>query len=135
VYKANKKPKGSIDFKFPQSILKRTETFIENQNPFVKIIAQHYKVDTTKTKKDYDFKTDKGTGLMKVWGEVKMTDEYKSMTTRQRKEYSRDEMYDYLIKNTQFITHTNPQGVTSIYNLTHINPYAEEDPEAEYKKP
>jgi phage/plasmid-associated DNA primase len=133
VYKEHKKPNGMIDLKFPQSILKRTATFIENQNPFVKIIAQNYTV--TAMEKPTDFKKLKGIGFAKIWGEVKMTEEYKNMTTRQRKEYSRDELYDYLRKNKQFITNTTAQDVSSIYNLTRINLYEEEDPEAEYKKP
>jgi hypothetical protein len=136
VYKEHKKPNGSIDLKIPQSILKRTDTFIENQNPFVKIIAQNYKIDTEmeRPKDDKDFKKMKGQGLAKIWGEVKMTEEYKNMTTRQRKEYSRDELYEYLRKNKQFITHTTAQETSTIYNLTRINLYEEEDPEAEYKK-
>jgi hypothetical protein len=139
VYKEHKKEAGGIDLKIPQSILKRTETFIENQNPFVKIIAQNYTVDTAMTvpKEEKEFKKLKGTGFAKIWGEVKMTEEYKNMTTRQRKEYSRDELYEYLRKNKQFITHTSAQDVSSIYNLTRINMYepepVEKDPEAEYK--
>jgi hypothetical protein len=85
-------------------------------------------------KTDTEFKKMKGQGLAKIWGEVKMTEEYKNMTTRQRKEYSRDELYEYLRKNKQFITHTTAQETSTIYNLTRINLYEEEDPEAEYKK-
>jgi len=136
VYKEHKDETGGIDIKIPQCLRQRTDAFIENQNPFVKLIAQTYKIDTEMKRptEEKEFKKLKGTGFVKIWGEVKMTEEYQSMTTRQRKEYSRDELYDYLKKNKQFITHTTPQEISSIYNLTRINQYEEEDPDAEYKK-
>jgi hypothetical protein len=124
VYKEHKKETGGMDFKFPQSILKRTDTFIENQNPFVKIIAQNYTVEA-QLLPYYKTTKAKGTGFNKIWGEVKITDEYKSMTTRQRKEYSRDELYDYLKKN--FVTETNAQGVSVVFNLTLMHLYDEPD--------
>jgi hypothetical protein len=121
VYKEHKCDKDGIDFKIPKCLRQRTEAFIENQNPFGKIMKEYYVVDDLV----------KAVKIKSIWDKVKELDEYRSMTTRQKKEYSRDELYDYIKKNYE--TETSPQGVTTVFKLKFLNPEYE-DPEAEYKK-
>ena len=114
VYKEHKKEKGGIHFKFPQSITKRTAEFIENQNPFGKIMKEYYEVYTPSP-------TDKPIKLKTVWDKIKYVEEYKSMTTRQKKEYSRDELYEYLKKH--YKVEPDAHRVEFLYNVKEIQEY------------
>ena len=105
VYREHKEETGGIDFKIPQCLRKRTDAFIENQNPFVKIMKECYTIDE-KAKTPVKMKS--------IWDRVKDAEEYRNMTARQRKEYSRDELYDYVKKN--YTTKTTDQ-VTSVLNI------------------
>jgi phage/plasmid-associated DNA primase len=115
VYKEHKEETGGIDFKIPKCLIQRTEAFIENQNPFVKIMKEYYAVDETVTKP---------VKIKSIWDRVKDTEEYRSMTTRQKREFSRDELYEYIKKNYE--TKTIDQA-TFVYKIREINQYDETD--------
>ena len=122
VYREHKKETGGIDYKIPKSLRQRTDAFIANQNPFIKIINQYYTINgvtkVPEVKKG-------GLGFSKIWNRIKMTDDYKNMTSRQKKEYSRDELYAYLKK--KYVCYTSPQDISTVYNLSEINEYEEPD--------
>jgi phage/plasmid-associated DNA primase len=107
VYKEHKEETGGIDFKLPNSLRQRTEAFIENQNPFVKIMKEYYAVDEKAEK----------VKIKTIWDRVKDTEEYRSMTSRQKREFSRDELYEYVKKN--YDTKTIDQA-TFVYNIREI---------------
>lgn len=113
VYREHKQETGGIDFKIPKCLRQRTEAFIDNQNPFNKLMKEYFVVDEKA----------KEVKLKWVWDKVKELEEYRSMTARQKREYSRDELYDYVKKNYE--TKTTDQ-VTVVYKIRFLNPEYDE---------
>jgi len=95
IYKENYILNVGINFTVPEDIKKRTETFIENQNLFQKVFNDLFiKVDIDLKNKD-DLKN-KVLKIREVWEQIIQSQEYKSITYREKRQYGRDEFYKWI---------------------------------------
>ena len=84
-----------IVFNIPESVRLRTESFIENQNLFQKVFNSYWgKVDVDdNNKKDVEAKT---TSVKDIWDSITQSEEYKTLTYREKRQYGRDEFYKWI---------------------------------------
>lgn len=95
VYKENYIENVGINFTIPEDIRKRTEMFIENQNLFQKVFNDLYiKVNIIPNDKA-DLKA-KSIKIREVWEDIVMSQEYKAITYREKRQYGRDEFYKWI---------------------------------------
>ena len=84
-----------IKFTVPESIRLRTEQFIENQNLFQKVFNSNWeKVDIIPN--DTEDKINKTYALKEIWTSITMSEEYKTLTYREKRQYGRDEFYKWI---------------------------------------
>jgi hypothetical protein len=101
VYRAHKdtsKGDAGLIFTVPEKIRLKSEQFIENQNLFVKVFNENWeKVDIDPNKEgDVAAKT---TEVITIWYSITMSDEYKSLNFREKRQYSRNEFYKWIEEN------------------------------------
>jgi hypothetical protein len=95
VYRDNYIESVGINFTIPEDIRKRTETFIENQNLFQKVFNDLYiKVNVIPNNKA-DLKL-KSVKIRTVWEDIIMSQEYRAITYREKRQYGRDEFYKWI---------------------------------------
>lgn len=85
-YQDKERKTNGIKFVVPASIRERTNKLMEGFNLFHKITKDMWEVGDNGKK----------VGLKEIWDSIKEHPEYKSLTTRVKKQYSRDEYYTYL---------------------------------------
>lgn len=93
-YRDTKKNTG-MQFTIPESVRLRTEKFIENQNLFQKVFNSFWgKVEVNyNSKEDVEAKT---TQVKNIWESITMSEEYKNLTYREKRQYGRDEFYKWI---------------------------------------
>jgi hypothetical protein len=95
IYKESLNGVAGIEFLIPESIRKRTEIFIENQNLFQKIFNELWqKVDVNLNNKA-DIK-DKTVSLKEIWTTIINNIEYKALSSRDKRQYGRDDFYKWI---------------------------------------
>ena len=95
VYRHFKDKENGIKFDIPESIIKRTEKFLENQNLFQKVFNSYWK----KVDVDFNNKEDikkKTIQVKDIWESILNSQEYKNLTYREKRSYGRDECYKWL---------------------------------------
>jgi phage/plasmid-associated DNA primase len=97
IYKTyrDKEQNTGIIFTIPESVRLRTKEFIENQNLFQKVFSSVWE----KVEVDYNDKKDikdKTTYLSDIWDSITQSEEYKNLTYREKRQYSRDECYKWV---------------------------------------
>jgi len=100
VYKEYCDGANGIKFVVPESVKQRTEIFIENQNLFQKVMNSVWKKvdikllkDGTQDPQDLLVKTIK---VKDMWDSITMSDEYRSLSYRNKRQYSRDDFYKWI---------------------------------------
>jgi phage/plasmid-associated DNA primase len=91
----DKEQNTGIIFTIPESVRLRTKDFIENQNLFQKVFSSVWE----KVEVDYNDKKDikdKTTKLSDIWDSITQSEEYKNLTYREKRQYSRDECYKWV---------------------------------------
>jgi phage/plasmid-associated DNA primase len=84
-----------MQFTIPESIRLRTEQFIENQNLFQRVFSNVWgKVDVDYSNKE-DIKA-KTTPVARMWESITFSEDYKNLTYREKRQYSRDEFYKWI---------------------------------------
>lgn len=97
VYKKNYTPDVGILYSIPQSVRIKTEKFIEDQNPFQKVIYDNYDIVEDETKR---------IKFSELWSVFQSSEDYKSLKTRREKtDYGRVEFYKWLGKFKTFEDH------------------------------
>jgi len=95
VYKKYYKEGKGIVFTIPQSVRERTEKFIEDQNLFQKVFNDLYKKCEIKADDKAD-EAKKTISIREMWEAFQNSEDYKRLrTTREKREYSRDEYYKW----------------------------------------
>jgi phage/plasmid-associated DNA primase len=95
VYKTYYKEGKGIVFSIPQSVRERTEKFIEDQNLFQKVFNDLYKKCEIKPDDKAD-EAKKTIPIREMWEAFQNSEDYKRLrTTREKREYSRDEYYKW----------------------------------------
>jgi hypothetical protein len=100
VYKENKDKEGKtgIIFTIPESIKKKTDEFIANQNLFVKVFNTNWiKVDILPN--DAEDEKKKTIPLLEVWEDISNSNEYKCLSYRDKRQYNRNEFYKWVEEN------------------------------------
>jgi phage/plasmid-associated DNA primase len=115
VYRVHKKPNIGMEFIIPQSIRDRTEKFIENQNRFQKIFKSIWRKVTDDDSKEIKEKTFK---LRDMFESVTSSDEYKTLTYREKREYSRDAFYKWI--GTLFNIEGNDKTAKTITGIAYL---------------
>ena len=100
VYKSQYVEGKGIVFKIPQSVRDRTEKFIEDQNLFQKVFNDLYKKVEIKLLEngqlDLEDEKKKTIQLKEMWRTFSESEDYKKLrTTREKREYGRDEYYKW----------------------------------------
>jgi phage/plasmid-associated DNA primase len=89
------KPENGIKFIVPKSVIDRSERFITEQDLFNRVIYENFeKVDV-----DMNDKKDKASKSMKmrdIWETFEGSKEFRKMSVREQREYSRDEFYKWI---------------------------------------
>jgi hypothetical protein len=85
-----KNKSNGVVFTIPESIRQRTKDFIENQNLFQKVLNRMY--DTT-TQDDCE----KAVPLISLWNCIQDSDDYRSLSYREKRQYGRDEFYTWVM--------------------------------------
>lgn len=92
VYKDNYVENIGVKFSITDDIRLRTEKFIENQNLFQKVFNELYiKVDYNE--KDLKSKIIK---IKDIWESIILSQEYKNISYREKRQYSREEFYKWI---------------------------------------
>jgi hypothetical protein len=100
VYRENKDKEGKtgIIFTIPESIKKKTDEFIANQNLFVKVFNTNWiKVDILPN--DAEDEKKKTIPLLEVWEDISNSNEYKCLSYRDKRQYNRNEFYKWVEEN------------------------------------
>jgi hypothetical protein len=100
VYKSKYVENKGIVFEIPQSVRERTEKFIEDQNLFQKVFNDLYRKCEIKTLEngqiDIQDEKKKTIQIKDMWGRFQESEDYKKLrTTREKREYGRDEYYKW----------------------------------------
>ena len=100
VYKSKYVENKGIVFEIPQSVRERTEKFIEDQNLFQKVFNDLYRKCEIKTLENGEIDTQdekkKTIQIKDMWGRFQESEDYKKLrTTREKREYGRDEYYKW----------------------------------------
>lgn len=100
VYKSEYEDGKGIVFKIPKSVRERTEKFIEDQNLFQKVFNDIYKKCEIKTLENGEIdKIDEQKKTIKMkdmWKTFEDSEDYRKLrTTREKREYGRDEYYKW----------------------------------------
>jgi phage/plasmid-associated DNA primase len=94
----DKEGKTGIIFTIPESIRKKTDEFIANQNLFVKIFNTNWlKVDILPDNPEDERK--KTIPLVDMWENISNSNEYKCLSYRDKRQYNRNEFYKWAEEN------------------------------------
>jgi hypothetical protein len=100
VYRNYKDDMNGINFVIPESIRKRTEQFIENQNLFQKVFNDLWmKVEINKNELGVIDKNDerkKTIPVKEIWESITSSNEYRNLNYRDKRQYGRDEFYKWI---------------------------------------
>lgn len=97
-FQDKKNPENGIVFNVPRSVLERSEKFVQDQDLFNRVFFDQYeKVDIDlNNKADIKSKTLK---MRDMWEVFECSKEYRKLTAREQREYSRDECYKWIESN------------------------------------
>jgi phage/plasmid-associated DNA primase len=94
----DKEKKTGMIFTIPEIIRKKTDEFIANQNLFVKIFNTNWlKVDILPDNKEDEAK--KTTPLIDMWEDIQNSNDYKSLSYKDKRQYNRNEFYKWVEEN------------------------------------
>lgn len=98
VYKKNYTDNVGILYSIPQAVRVKTEKFIEDQNPFQKVLYENYDIVEDETKR---------IKFSELWSVFQSSEDYRSLNSRRAKaDYGRLEFYKWLGKFKIYEDHT-----------------------------